>query len=78
MIRGIIQTTDSSDSLNEPDPVKSIVDKYKIHPSTNKIKTKYKDQIIFLSDQLLPRMSLKLFLRWLIQSNLVVTFPQGF
>ena len=29
------------ESLNEPDPIKSIVNKYKSHPSIRKIKSKY-------------------------------------
>ena len=32
---------DSSESLNEPHPVKSVVNKYKNHPSINRIKDKY-------------------------------------
>ena len=32
---------DSSESLNEPDPIKSIVNKYKNHSSIKKIKSKY-------------------------------------
>ena len=30
-----------NESLNERDPIKSIVNKYKNHPSLNKIKSKY-------------------------------------
>ena len=33
--------SDSSDSLNKPDPIKTIVNKYQNHPSIKKIKSKY-------------------------------------
>ena len=32
---------DSSESLNEPDPIKSIVNNYKNHPSIKKTKSKH-------------------------------------
>ena len=37
---GLLQWPDSSESLNEPDPVKSIVNKYKIHPSIKEFQSK--------------------------------------
>ena len=55
---GLFKCPDSSESLNEPDPIKSIVNKYKNHPSITKIKSKY--ITFFLSYQLLPRTSLML------------------
>ena len=39
--QGLFKWPDSSESLNEPDPIKSIVNKYKNHPSIRKIKSKY-------------------------------------
>ena len=38
---GLFKWSDSSNSLNEPGPIKSIVNKYKSHPSIRKIKSKY-------------------------------------
>ena len=38
---GLFNWPDSSESLKETDPVKSIVNKYKGHPSIKKIKVKY-------------------------------------
>ena len=38
---GVLKWPYSSGSLNEPDPNKSIVNKYKNHPNTEKIKSKY-------------------------------------
>ena len=38
---GLLKWPDSSDFLNELDPVKRIVNKYKNHPSIKEIKTKY-------------------------------------
>ena len=37
----MLKWPDSSGSLHEPDPSKSIVNKYKNHPNTEKIKSKY-------------------------------------
>ena len=37
---GLFKWSDSSNSLNEPGPIKSIVNKYKSHPSIRKIKSK--------------------------------------
>ena len=55
---GLFKWPNSSESLTEPDPIKSIVNKYKNHPSIKKIKSKY----IILSNQVLPRMFLMLLL----------------
>ena len=38
---GLFKWPDSSESLNESDPIKSIVNKYKNHPSIKKINSKY-------------------------------------
>ena len=38
---GLFKRPDSSDSLNEPDPIKSTVNKYKNYPSVIEIKTKH-------------------------------------
>ena len=38
---GLLKWPDSSDSLREPDLIKSIVNKYKNPPSGEKIKSKY-------------------------------------
>ena len=38
---GSFKLPESSDFLNEPDPIKSIVNKYKNYPSIKKIKSKY-------------------------------------
>ena len=38
---GLLKWPESSDSLSEPDPIKSIVNKYKNHLSVDKIKSKY-------------------------------------
>ena len=41
VIPGIAQIADPSESLNETDPIKSIVNNYKNHPVIKKIKSKY-------------------------------------
>ena len=38
---GLFKWPDSSHSLNEPNPIKRIVNKYKNHPNIKKIKSKY-------------------------------------
>ena len=38
---GLFKWCGSSESLNEPDPFKSIVNKYKNHPNMKKIESKY-------------------------------------
>ena len=38
---GLFKWPDTSESLNEPDPIKSIVNRYKNLPSVEKIKSKY-------------------------------------
>ena len=38
---GLFKQPNSSDSLNEPEPIKYIVNKYKNHPSIQKIKSKF-------------------------------------
>ena len=37
----VFKWSDSSESINEPDPIKSIFNKYNNHPSIKKIKSKY-------------------------------------
>ena len=58
---GLIKWLDSSESLNEPDLIKNIVNKYKNYPSIKTIKGKYITINPFSFDQLLPRMYLMLF-----------------
>ena len=63
--RELLKWPDSYESLNEPDPIKSnkYKNKYKNHPSIKKkIKSKHITAKPFFSDQLLPKMSLMLFL----------------
>ena len=59
---GLSKWPDSSELLNEPDQIKSIVKKYKSHPSIKKSRANTLQLILFLSDQLLPRVFLMLFL----------------
>ena len=54
---GLLKWPNSSNTLNEPDPSKIIVNEYKNHPSIEKIKSKYITVKSFLSNQLFPRMS---------------------
>ena len=70
---GFSKCHNSSASLNEPDPVERLVKKHKNHPNLKKIKSKCITVKLFLSNQLLPRMSLMSFLHYLIQSHLSQT-----
>ena len=52
---GFLKWPDSSEFLNEPDPIKSVVNKYKNHPSIKKIKSKYITVKLFSFQPVTPK-----------------------